>query len=458
MSKQTLIVYSDISIVNKRITNMSQTAVASSGFDNRPVSADGTAYGNISSSTNDGDSSKTTAAFDKNEHLQSSFQQNNSTPDQTHNLPVQHPAKVNQKDQRAEKTANPTANRSNAIFNGFTVDPMSQTFLRMPYMYQNMQVQSKSPNQRHIKRPMNAFMIWARLHRSTIAKRFPNANNAEISVKLGEIWNELSSEQQKPYFDEATRLKERHKVQHPNWVYQPRLTKRRGSMSFVYAGTPYSVNPVPNSPGCDEQRFQSSGNFSAPSTPASAAQSVLHSHSTVHAPQDIARALAAYGISPQKVPTSNPLVDIGRDICTIEEEFTKRLMSTSSTTSVSETSGKKSSNAKRKISFKSNPEWTQKDSASKYIPETNIASENDNEHCIMNGDAMLPRVEASEEKEEDSIKQEYDYDTTELDRYLAGLDETIKRSLEKLNNAPDDLEFCDNDGLDAFSDLESDDD
>ncbi|EDO37719.1 predicted protein, partial [Nematostella vectensis] len=80
----------------------------------------------------------------------------------------------------------------------------------------------RQENNAKVKRPMNAFMIWARLHRSTIAKRYPQANNAEISIRLGEIWNDLSSEQQKPYFDEATRLKDKHKAEHPNWVYQPR--------------------------------------------------------------------------------------------------------------------------------------------------------------------------------------------------------------------------------------------
>ena len=55
-----------------------------------------------------------------------------------------------------------------------------------------------------------------------MAKEFSEASNSEISVKLGEIWNELTSDQQKPYFKKAEWLKAKHKQTHPNYVYQPR--------------------------------------------------------------------------------------------------------------------------------------------------------------------------------------------------------------------------------------------
>lgn len=430
-----------------------------SKFDDRSASGVVTACESRKKRANERD----TSDLDRNDEIQSqsNCQKTKTKSDESRNSAIRQTSKISENDARAEQTAGTTAKNSNNVFNGFTVDPMSQTFLRMPYMYQSMQAQLKSPNQRHIKRPMNAFMIWARLHRSTIAKRFPNANNAEISVKLGEIWNELSSEQQKPYFDEATRLKEHHKVQYPNWVYQPRVTKKRGSMSFVYAGTPYSVSPAPSS--CSEgQRIHNSGSFSCPSTPVSTAQPQFNS---VQVPQDvdITRTLAAYGITPQKVSTRNTPIDIGQDVSNIEGDGAKQFVATTFLSNENETSDKVAGKAKRKLYFsRSNAEWIKKDSSDKYESETSSTSvTNASEICIMNGDAMMPRVEASEEKEEDSIKQEYDFDTTELDRYLAGLDETIKKSLEKLNNAPDDLEFCDSDedgNLDAFADLESDED
>ena len=59
-----------------------------------------------------------------------------------------------------------------------------------------------------------------------MAKEFSEASNSEISVKLGEIWNELTSEQQRPYFRKAETLKAKHKQNHPNYVYQPRQTQK----------------------------------------------------------------------------------------------------------------------------------------------------------------------------------------------------------------------------------------
>jgi len=39
----------------------------------------------------------------------------------------------------------------------------------------------------NVKRPMNAFMVWARLYRPYLANEYPNANNSEISIRLGQV-------------------------------------------------------------------------------------------------------------------------------------------------------------------------------------------------------------------------------------------------------------------------------
>ncbi|XP_038628977.1 transcription factor SOX-30 [Tachyglossus aculeatus] len=96
----------------------------------------------------------------------------------------------------------------------------------------------------HVKRPMNAFMVWARIHRPALAKANPAANNAEISVQLGLEWNKLSEEQKKPYYDEAQKIKEKHREEFPGWVYQPRPGKRKRyplNASSVFSTTTQSI-------------------------------------------------------------------------------------------------------------------------------------------------------------------------------------------------------------------------
>uniref|UniRef100_A0A8C0CFD8 Transcription factor SOX-30 n=1 Tax=Balaenoptera musculus TaxID=9771 RepID=A0A8C0CFD8_BALMU len=108
----------------------------------------------------------------------------------------------------------------------------------------------------HVKRPMNAFMVWARIHRPALAKANPAANNAEISVQLGLEWNKLSEEQKKPYYDEAQKIKEKHREEFPGWVYQPRPGKRKRfplSVSNVLSGTTQNIistNPTTIYPCC----------------------------------------------------------------------------------------------------------------------------------------------------------------------------------------------------------------
>ena len=97
-------------------------------------------------------------------------------------------------------------------------------------------LQTKKHKLNHIKRPMNAFMVWSQLERRKIIEVTPDKHNAEISKELGRRWKLLPEEARQPYIEEAERLRILHQKEYPDYKYKPRKKAKQPLMTSVSNG------------------------------------------------------------------------------------------------------------------------------------------------------------------------------------------------------------------------------
>ncbi|XP_048355983.1 protein capicua homolog isoform X1 [Sphaerodactylus townsendi] len=91
----------------------------------------------------------------------------------------------------------------------------------------------RSPNKQrekdHIRRPMNAFMIFSKRHRALVHQRHPNQDNRTVSKILGEWWYALRPKEKQKYHDLAFQVKEAHFKAHPDWKWCNKDRKKSSS-------------------------------------------------------------------------------------------------------------------------------------------------------------------------------------------------------------------------------------
>ncbi|KAK1886499.1 Transcription factor SOX-10 [Dissostichus eleginoides] len=100
------------------------------------------------------------------------------------------------------------------------LDGYDWTLVPMP-----VRVNNGSKAKPHVKRPMNAFMVWAQAARRKLADQYPHLHNAELSKTLGKLWRLLNEGDKRPFIEEAERLRKQHKKDYPEYKYQPRRRK-----------------------------------------------------------------------------------------------------------------------------------------------------------------------------------------------------------------------------------------
>ncbi|KAJ7392945.1 hypothetical protein OS493_008186 [Desmophyllum pertusum] len=168
---------------------------------------------------------------------------------------------------------------------------------------------------RHIKRPLNSFMVWAKERRREMNRDNPKMRNAEISKILGEEWRQLSDEVKKPFVEEAIRLRRQHKIDHPNYRYRPRRKNRMEGNGEMMQGEGYRSQPFalyPNT-GAPSSGFLAHHSLpqdykSAMFPPPRYAHHEKHSYATEHISKPSnasAGYLSPFPVRPSDVPSWN---------------------------------------------------------------------------------------------------------------------------------------------------------
>ncbi|CAF0793087.1 unnamed protein product [Rotaria sp. Silwood1] len=130
------------------------------------------------------------------------------------------------------------------FFGSALIDPSTPT----PYSDATRTQPKKRVRPGHVKRPMNAFMVFSQIERRKMVQLAPHLPNADISKCCGAKWKRMSLRERQPYMEESERLKHLHARQYPTYKYQPRKRCKTNSTTNVASHSSSTIASSSSSP------------------------------------------------------------------------------------------------------------------------------------------------------------------------------------------------------------------
>merc|ERR1719369_975714 len=97
---------------------------------------------------------------------------------------------------------------------------MKQEFDRPPGLMPHHNEEKDSPKKSkepHIKKPLNAFMLYMKEMRPVVQAECTLKESAAINQILGRRWHGLSREGQAEFYEKARHERQKHMEMYPNW-------------------------------------------------------------------------------------------------------------------------------------------------------------------------------------------------------------------------------------------------
>ncbi|XP_077451013.1 transcription factor 7-like 1-A [Stigmatopora argus] len=97
----------------------------------------------------------------------------------------------------------------------------------------------------YIKKPLNAFMLYAKENRPILKMLYEKKDSASINKLLGQMWKTLSQYDKQKYFEEAQRLNDEHAIMYPNWSTRDNYGKTKKKKCCHAAPSSHQVDADP---------------------------------------------------------------------------------------------------------------------------------------------------------------------------------------------------------------------